>query len=181
MRKDRVVLIPLLAAVLAVTASILGVRIFMRQPSRDRLAPQEHFDIATLQPPLPPPSFLACPPHYCAASAGIGVPVFTISWHHLHEIWTQVIAREPRVVRVAEQLDGRRLVYIQHSLLYRFPDIITVEFVPLGPERSSLALYSRSRYGRYDFGQNRRRIEIWLARLSDLAATPGAANRGVGS
>lgn len=174
MRKERLVLIPLLAAASTIAASILGVRIFMGQPSQDRLAQQEHVDITTLHPPLPPPSFLACPPDYCAAAGGINVPIFAMPWRRLREIWVQMIAREPRVVRVAEELDGRRLVYIQHSSLFRFPDIITIEFVPLGPDRSSLALYSRSRYGHYDFRQNRRRVETWLARLSDFAAVPVA-------
>ncbi|MBV8739141.1 MAG: DUF1499 domain-containing protein [Alphaproteobacteria bacterium] len=173
MRKECLVLIPLLAAASMLTASILAVRIFMGQPSQDRLARQEHVDITTLRPPLPPPSFLACPPDYCAA-AGNSVPIFAMPWLRLHEVWAQMIARQPRIVRIAEELDGRRLVYIQHSSLFRFPDIITVEFVPLGPDRSSLALYSRSRYGHYDFRQNRRRIETWLARLSDFAAAPVA-------
>lgn len=173
MRKERLVLIPLLAAASTLAASILAIRIFMGQPSQDRLTRQEHVDIARLRPPLSPPSFLACPPGYCAA-AGISVPIFAMSWPRLREVWEQMIAHEPRVVRVAEELDGRRLVYIQHSLLFRFPDIITVEFVAMEPDRSSLALYSRSRYGRYDFYQNRRRIETWLARLSDSAAVPVA-------
>jgi uncharacterized protein (DUF1499 family) len=173
MRKERLVLTPLLAAASTVAASILGVRIFMGQPSQDQLNRQEHVDIATLRPPLPPPSFLACPPGYCTA-AGISVPIFAMPWRRLREVWTQMIAHEPRVVRIAEELDGRRLVYIQHSSLFRFPDIITVEFVAMGPDRSSLALYSHSRYGRYDFRQNRRRIETWLARLSDFAAVPVA-------
>ena len=178
MRKERLVLIPLLAAASTLAASILAVRIFMGRPSQDCLARQEHIDLATLRPPLPLPSFFACPPDYCAAPAGISVPIYSMPWQRLREVWAQMIAREPRVVGVAEELDGRRRVCIQHSSLFRFPDIITVEFVAMGPDRSSLALYSRSRYGRYDFRQNRRRIETWLARLSDFAAVsvahPGA-------
>jgi hypothetical protein len=173
MRKERLVLIPLFAAASTLAASILAVRVFMSQPSQDRLARHEHVDIAMLRPPLPPPSFLACPLDYCAA-AGISVPIFAMPWPRLREVWAQMIAHEPQVVRVAEELDGRRLVYIQHSSLFRFPDIITVEFVAMGPDRSSLALYSHSRYGRYDFRQNRRRIETWLARLSESAAVPVA-------
>ena len=32
----------------------------------------------------------------------------------------------------------------------------------LGPERSNAAVYSRSRYGGYDFPKNRKCIERWL-------------------
>jgi uncharacterized protein (DUF1499 family) len=45
---------------------------------------------------------------------------------------------------------------------------VTVEFIPLGPDQSSLAIYSRSRYGHYDFGHNRNRAETWLADLEKL-------------
>jgi hypothetical protein len=59
-------------------------------------------------------------------------------------------------------LSSRRAVYIQRSPIFGFPDIVTVEFVALGHERCSVAVYSRSRYGGYDFAKNRKRVERWL-------------------
>jgi hypothetical protein len=69
-----------------------------------------------------------------------------------------MIARQPRVVEVNARPDRRQLTYIQHSLVFRFPDIITVEFVPFGPDRSSIALYSRSLASPFyaGFGPNNR-------------------------
>jgi uncharacterized protein (DUF1499 family) len=61
------------------------------------------------------------------------------------------------------------LGYIQYSSLFRIPDIVTVELKPLGPRRSSIALYSRSRYGEYDFAKNRKRVEKWLFLLQKVA------------
>jgi uncharacterized protein (DUF1499 family) len=43
-----------------------------------------------------------------------------------------------------------------------------VEFVTLGAGKSSLAIDSRSRYGRGDMGVNRRRVVDWLATLRTL-------------
>jgi uncharacterized protein (DUF1499 family) len=40
-----------------------------------------------------------------------------------------------------------------------------MEVVPLDAERATLAVYSRSRYGRRDFGVNAKRVEAWLAAL----------------
>ncbi len=94
-------------------------------------------------------------------------PIFALPWRRLRDTWTDMIAAEPRVVPVESQ--GRRLVYIQHSPVFRFPDIITVEFVALGPDRSGIALFSRSRYGRNDFGKNRERVERWLGLLEKAA------------
>jgi hypothetical protein len=39
------------------------------------------------------------------------------------------------------------------------PTWLRVEFVALGPERSRVAVYSRSRYGGYDFAKNGKRVE----------------------
>ncbi len=157
----------LLGVGLAAIALGAAVRVLMSRPAQDRPAPQERVDIAALRPPLPQPSFLACPPGYCAAHPAMTTPIFALPWRRLRDEWTSMIAAEPRVVRVESQ--GRRLVYIQHSPAFRFPDIVTVEFVALGPDRSGIALYSRSRYGRNDFGKNRERVERWLGLLEKAA------------
>jgi uncharacterized protein (DUF1499 family) len=97
-----------------------------------------------------------------------------MAWDRLREYWMEMISGEKRIVRALADPGSRRYVYIQHSPVFRFPDIITVEFVSLGPDRSSLALYSRSRYGEYDFLKNRSRVERWLLLLEKVAqpATP---------
>lgn len=170
----------LLGAGLALAALAAALRLFMSRPAEDRLAAKEQVDIAALRPPLPPPSFLACPPGYCAAQPAITTPIFAVSWQQLQDDWTTMVAAEPRVVRVETRSHGRRLVYIQHSPAFRFPDIITVEFVALGPDRSGIALYSRSRYGRNDFGKNRERVERWLG-LLEKAAPAAASSPGLRS
>jgi uncharacterized protein (DUF1499 family) len=142
----------------------LGVRLYMGRAAEDRVAPDERVSLRELRPPLPQNAFLACPPGYCAAAAAPS-PIFAMPWTRLREDWADILGREPRVVRVAAGADGKGAIWIQHSLLFRFPDIITVEYIALGPERSSLAVYSRARYGKSDFGTNRRRVERWLALL----------------
>jgi uncharacterized protein (DUF1499 family) len=171
------VLIPLLAAASMMGVVGIGVRIFMSQLSQDEITPQEGVDLATLRPPLPRPSFLACPPHYCAAHPGAIVPIFAAPWQRLRDDWTKMIARQPRTIEADVRLGGRQIIYIQHSFLFRFPDIVTVEFIPFGAARSSLAVYSRSRYGRGDFHQNQRRVDSWLSQLEKLTPPFAAVSR----
>jgi uncharacterized protein (DUF1499 family) len=165
----------MLSAGLAAAVLAIGVRVYMNNPDQDRLALSERTDLTALRSPLPQPGFLACPPDYCSVTPGLTTPVFALPWQVLRDDWTTMIAAEPRVVPVETRAEGRRLVYIQHSAIFRFPDIITVEFVPLGPDRSGIALFSRSRYGRGDFGVNRRRVERWLRRLEQIAQ-PGVSH-----
>jgi uncharacterized protein (DUF1499 family) len=47
-----------------------------------------------------------------------------------------------------------------------FPDTIVVRFLDLPDGRSTLAIYSRSRFGESDFGVNHARLERWLGKLT---------------
>ena len=168
-RVARRIIAILVAGAMGLAALGVAVRIYMGREAEDRLAAGETIGISELRSPLPEPSFLACPPGYCAAVEAIASPVFDVPWERLHDYWTEVISGEKRMVSVVADNDTRRLFYIQHSPTFRFPDVITVEFVTLGRERSSIAIYSRSRYCKSDFGKNRKRVESWLALLERVA------------
>ena len=136
--------------------------------SRAARAPtNEALRIADLSQSLPRLSYLACPPGYCAA-ADMPSPIFDMPWDQLREYWKEMIV-ETAAILVVSEFEQRRAVYIQRSPIFGFPDIVTVEFVALGPERSSVAVYSRSRYGGYDFAKNRKRVERWLFVLQEVA------------
>ena len=169
MRVVRRILTPLVATVVGMAAFGLAVRIYMGREAENRLAPSEAVNLSELYSPLPKAGFLFCPSGYCPAAEAIASPVFPMPWERLREYWTEVISGEKRVETIVADPDERRFVYIQHSPTFRFPDIVTVEFVQLGPNRSSIAIYSRSRYGHYDFGKNRKRVGKWLALLEKMA------------
>ena len=169
MRVVRRILTPLVATVLGMAALGLAVRIYMGREAENRLARSEAVNLAELHSPLPRPGFLSCPPGYCPAIEAIASTVFPMPWERLREYWTEVISGEKRVETVVADPDERRFVYVQHSPTFRFPDIITVEFIQFGSDHSSIAIYSRSRYGRYDFGKNRKRVGKWLALLEKMA------------
>ena len=169
MRVARRIMTVLVALVFGLAISGLALRIYMGREAEDRLAANEAVSIAVLRSPLPRASFLACPRGYCSAAEAVPSPVFGLPWDRLHVFWTEVISSEKRMAQVVADPATGRFVYIQHSPTFRFPDIITVDFVRLGADRSSIAIYSRSRYGELDFGKNRKRVERWLALLDRLA------------
>jgi uncharacterized protein (DUF1499 family) len=157
-----------LFAGLALAALGLAVRLYMGRAAENALHPDERVTLAELRDPIPGNAFLACPPGYCAATA-LESPVFALSVDRLAEDWAETIAGESGIVQVEDNPAAHRIVLIQHTPLLRFPDIITVEFVAIAPDRSSLAIYSRARYGRGDFGTNRKRVLRWLNRLAQIA------------
>ena len=60
---------------------------------------------------------------------------------------------------------GNGARFLQHTHVMRFPDTVDMEAFSVGPNQSTLAIYSRSLIGRKDFGVNRARITRWLAAL----------------
>ncbi|HWD57446.1 MAG TPA: DUF1499 domain-containing protein [Stellaceae bacterium] len=160
----------LLIAALLLAGLMLAVRVYLSRPQEDRLQAGEAVDIRALRDPLPGNAFLACPPDYCAATPGVASPVFDIPVGRLAQLWLAMMAETPRVAIVGDTPERQRLIVIQHTALLRFPDIVTVEFVALSAARSTLAIYSKSRYGRGDFGTNRRRVLAWLGQIEVRAA-----------
>ena len=109
-----------------------------------------------------PNQFLMCPPRICNADRHADSPAFDVAVDRLRERWREVVTAQPRVELLAEGRDGQQFDYVQRSARFRFPDIITVRFIAVSAARSTLAIYSRSVYGKSDLGVNRQRIEAWL-------------------
>jgi uncharacterized protein (DUF1499 family) len=116
--------------------------------------------------PASPNYFLVCPENYCAASPGKISPEFNITVRELQARWQKTMDAQPRTTPLAVSDDRLQFDYVQRSALFRFPDTITVRFIPRGNNGSTVAIYSRSHYGRKDMGVNRKRVEQWLSLLS---------------
>ena len=112
-----------------------------------------------------PNQYLVCPPGLCAkAKAHKESPQFDRTADDLRAAFENVILKSEAVTKMAESEDT--LDVVARTPIVRWPDWVTVRFIPLGEDRSTLAIYSRSVYGRSDFGANEGRITDWLARLS---------------
>ena len=101
-------------------------------------------------------------------------PVFPIDATRLWRAWMVFAASQPRMVLRAQDEHDRRSLHVQRSPVLRFPDLVRAEVVPLGSQSSSLILDSRSRFGGWDLGVNRRRIARWL---HDLQQATGSCSR----
>ncbi len=80
----------------------------------------------------------------------------------------QVAAAQPRTFPAALYHDRMQAHYVARSRIFNFPDLITVQVNP----DATLVLWSRSVYGRSDFGVNRARLEHWLAALDAVLSRP---------
>ena len=158
----------LLLAVVAVVYVILAAAI-----GRARLL-EMHFGPAPIQPAdfkklvlrQTPNQHLVCPRDFCAAKPHAESPLFEQPVQSLKQKWFDLMERQPRTELVHSDPEHERYTFRVKTAVIHFPDDVTVQFIPLEGERSTLAIYSRSHYGRSDLGVNRRRIESWLRELA---------------
>jgi uncharacterized protein (DUF1499 family) len=165
----------LLWLVVVIAVAALAARFYFGRDAEDQLRAGEQVDFAHLDLPSRDNVYLMCPadPLICNLKADEASPVFPVDPARLRERWMEMVAAEPRARLIGTEKDRPHLVYIQHTFFFHFPDIITVEFLPTGNGRSTLALMSRSRYGEGDFGVNAARVGAWIAKLKALTQTGG--------
>ena len=129
-------------------------------------------DFAALRLRSTPNDALACPEGFCPhARPDIVPPEFGVPAERLRAILVEVALSEPGTERLPSDGVGER--FLVRTRFYRFPDTVDAQVVPAGEGRSTLALYSRSQVGRYDFDVNRARLSRWLAAIERRIADGG--------
>jgi uncharacterized protein (DUF1499 family) len=121
-------------------------------------------DFATLIRPSKPNTFLLAPEGLCKkAKVDKAAPIYPVTAAKLRQEFLAVAIARPRVSHTFA--DEARLYddFVARSALLGFPDHVSVKFLDVQGGKSTLAVYSRSVYGRSDLGVNRARILSWLA------------------
>jgi len=112
-----------------------------------------------------PNQYLVCPPDYCADKPNETSPTYPVSAPELKTLLEQALAPEQRLIKIQTSGDETISIYQQSSAFFKFPDRITIKFIPIDKTHASLAIYSRAKYGRRDFDVNKMRVKRWLKRL----------------
>ncbi|MBM3486251.1 MAG: DUF1499 domain-containing protein [Alphaproteobacteria bacterium] len=128
--------------------------------------PVPTIDFATLVRTARPNQYLLAPAGLCTTTVDAESPVFPRPVTALEAAWQRIAAAEPRLEPVRAEVALRQYDYVARSAVLGFPDLVTVRFLAQAPDRSTLAVYSRSVFGRWDIGANRRRVRRWLAAFS---------------
>lgn len=130
---------------------------------------QGQLALAELQPRASPNDYLVCPRTLCVSrDADATAPIYDIPVDTLRREAVKQWEGEANLSLVYRSGDGLQVRYIQRSRVLRFPDLVSVQFVPLTGRSSTLAVHSRSLIGYYDFGANRERVNRWIGRLAPL-------------
>lgn len=132
-------------------------------------------DITTLSRSKTGNDALACPRGWCAAKSSFEPPVYSLKVGALAQRFAESLNAEVKLEVVDNTAGGLRMRFVQYTPLMEFPDTIQVDFLSLDDNTSTLAIYSRSKYGYGDMGTNKARIKRWLSRLAPFEQSAGVA------
>jgi uncharacterized protein (DUF1499 family) len=131
-------------------------------------------DFSHLRRPGTPNTALAAPAGF-APKPDLVTPAYKIPAADLFAAAQRVAASQPRIWQQAAFPDRMQADYVARSAVLNFPDLVTIQVLPGqalpdGAAQARLILWSRSVYGRSDFGVNRRRVAAWLTLLDAAVA-----------
>jgi uncharacterized protein (DUF1499 family) len=135
--------------------------------------PSTPVDFTHLVRPSKPNTALAAPAGY-SPKPDIETPVYPVSTTQLFAIVQRVAGAQPATYKLGEDQSALKEGWVARSLVFNFPDIIWAQVWPAETGNSQLLLYSRSYYGRSDFGVNRHRVETWLAAVATAVPAVGS-------
>jgi uncharacterized protein (DUF1499 family) len=121
-------------------------------------------DMTRIERPTTPNTFLAGPADMRPAP-DLVTESHTLPAAALYAKAEALFASQPKTYIAAAFPDRLQAHYVVRSALLNFPDLVTVQVNSDGTGRSTLVIWSRSVYGRSDFGVNRDRTNAWLAAL----------------
>ncbi len=121
-------------------------------------------DFTTVEAPNKPNWFLLCEDDVCKGTpASAAPPLFDRSADELKGRLDALILEMPNT-EVRMDQDNQMDILVRTPVM-RWPDIISVQVVPLEEGKSTIRIYSRSIYGHSDLGANKARVMNWLKRL----------------
>ncbi len=89
-------------------------------------------------------------------------PTYEVSATELGAAFDAVAVGDDRVEVLAGSAAEGHVTYVQRSRAMQFPDYVSVRFIDVPDGGSTIAIFSRARYGQKDFDVNKKRVERWL-------------------
>jgi uncharacterized protein (DUF1499 family) len=152
------VLIPLLAIGVLAVGGAIAIRRQSDNPA------DWHLDPLTAPTPSTPNSYRVAPAGE-SIDRDADAPTFSVPVAELAAAFDAVALGDDRVDVLAGSASDGFVTYVQRSAFFAFPDYVSVRFIEADGGGSTLAVFSRSRYGKGDLGVNNKRVVRWLEQL----------------
>ncbi len=127
-----------------------------------------HVDPLIVERPASPNTYYVAPQAMVDAGVDLEAPVYAAPAAIMAKAFDDFVLTQPNIIPLVSAEGGLWVTYVQRTPVLKMPDYISVRFIDLEGGRSTIALYSRSRYGYGDMGVNKARVDLWLQSLSSF-------------
>ena len=122
-------------------------------------------DFQSFELPTSPNSYYVAPAKFSQAVPNQISPTYNMDVASLLKFWQAMLTQQPRVTLLEKS--EYQYSYVQRTKWLRFPDYIDVRFIAISDQQSTIAIFSRSKYGYSDLGVNKKRVTLWLDSLAN--------------
>ena len=126
----------------------------------------EIIQVATIKNTAKPNQYLVCPNDFCDEKSDRISPVFDASVDRLQAVMAEIERNDANFSKVNSDDGDRRQKYIMRSPFWRFPNLISIEYIPLENDQSTIAIYAQAQLGQSDLGANKAFIDQLLSEIS---------------
>jgi len=127
-----------------------------------------HVDPLTEPQTVKPHSFRMAPPALTEEFVDVPSPVYTTNPTLMAKAFDDFVLSQRKTIRIAGSPEEGWMTYVQKTPNLNLPDYISVKFIDLNGGKSTIAIYSRSRFGHGDLGVNEARVLAWVGTLSSF-------------
>lgn len=141
---------------------------YMRAVTASHDPAEWHIDPLTVVRPASPNTYFVAPQNMVDALVNFEAPVYAAPAAIMANAFNDYVVTQPNALPVDGSVEALWLTYVQRTPSLKMPDYITVKFIDLEEGKSTIAIYSRSRFGYGDMGVNKARVTSWLQSLSSF-------------
>ncbi|WOI52554.1 DUF1499 domain-containing protein [Parvularcula sp. LCG005] len=125
----------------------------------------DFIDFASLERPKAPNHYLVAPEGLCQSTTpDEDAPEFRDDPDAMFMNIVQMVRSKDNVQDIEVDESARRLSFVSVTSFFKFKDDVDIAVLP-GAAGSTVAIYSRSRVGKGDFGKNKKRVHGLIADL----------------
>ncbi|NOR64368.1 MAG: DUF1499 domain-containing protein [Rhodobacteraceae bacterium] len=127
-----------------------------------------HIDPLVVELPSSPNTYYVAPQSMAEAEVALEAPIYAVPAAIMANAFNDYVLTQPNTLAISTSADELWTTYVQRTPTLKMPDYITVKFLELEGGRSTLVIYSRSRFGYGDMGVNKARVDLWLLSLASF-------------
>jgi len=101
----------------------------------------------------------------CSPPPRMEAKVYDCSPVELRNKFFTMAKSQPSTGYLSGDEENLTYAFVQTTPLMKYPDVISVQFLPSGQGKSTLAIFSTSIFGQSDVGKNKARVDEWLSKL----------------